>query len=123
MRLIGLLCLFWAVQYWDMVLGVTNTEMHFDLLEPWWQVAAASLAVLMPVAAVGLWMTVSWGPVVWFVAAAIQVTMHYVFPHLFGERPILLALYIMVIALYAAFRLVLMIQKRERRMPVTNDLP
>jgi hypothetical protein len=52
--------------------------------------------VLLPVAAVGLWMQVSWGPVLWVVAAGAEVIMHQGLPQYFGERPLLIAAHAVV---------------------------
>jgi hypothetical protein len=86
-----------------------------------WQVAATALAVLFPVAAVGLWMPVSWGPVVWFVAACVEIAMHLGFPSLFGENLMVVVLHLTVFAIYALFRVVLYVEKLRARRPVRVD--
>ena len=57
---------------------------RFDLLRLPWKVAELRLAVVFPVAALGLWLTVSWGPVIWVLAAGAQVLMYTVWPDIFG---------------------------------------
>ena len=78
-----------------------------------WQEAATSLAVLFPVAASGLWMVVSWGPVIWVAAAVAEAIMYLGFPNLFGERPVTLIAHAAVAFLYLVFRLALY---RETRL-------
>ena len=76
MRLVALGCLLAGLQYWGRLIGYSDGGMsRFDLIPSYWQLASASLAVLLPVAAVGLWMQVSWGPVLWVVAAGSEVIM------------------------------------------------
>ncbi|BCJ90609.1 hypothetical protein IZ6_13440 [Terrihabitans soli] len=42
-------------------------------------------AVLDPVAGVGLWLTSSWGAVIWLLAAVSQIAISIGFPEIFGE--------------------------------------
>ncbi len=86
---------------------------RFDLMPVHWQVAATSLAVLFPVAASGLWMVVSWGPVIWVAAALAETIMYLGFPNLFGVKPIALIAHAAVAVLYIAFRLALYRESRN----------
>ena len=52
----------------------------------YWQVAAVTLAVFFPFAAIGLWMLASWGPVIWFICAVTETVMYFGFPNLYGHR-------------------------------------
>ena len=89
MRLVALSCLVAGLQYWGRLIGLSDGGMsRFDLIPYYWQLASAALAVLLPVAAVGLWMQVSWGPVIWVVAAGSEIVMHKGFPLWYGERPV-----------------------------------
>lgn len=61
-RLVALSCLLAGLQYWGRLIGYSDGGVYrFDLILSYWQLASASLAVPLPVAAVGLWMQVSWG--------------------------------------------------------------
>ncbi len=73
MRLLALLALAGGVFYWVRLIGLRPGLLwRFDLM-PWmWQTAAAALAVLLPVAATGLWMRAPWGAVLWFGAPAVR---------------------------------------------------
>lgn len=107
-RLIALFCLYAGLKYWIQLIGYQEGAINrFDTMPVHWQVAAASLAVLFPVAATGLWMVVSWGPVIWAAAAGAEFIMYYWFPNLFGQMPITLLAHGAVAALYLAFRLAL----------------
>ncbi len=61
-RLLALVALASGVFYWIRLIGVhPGLLWRFDLM-PWlWQTAVVALAVLMPVAATGLWMRAPWG--------------------------------------------------------------
>lgn len=115
LRVVAVSCIYTGLTYWARLIGLTDGgNSRFDLLLPHWQFAAASLAVLMPVAAVGLWMEVSWGAVMWVVAAGGQVLMHQVFWRWFGSQPLVMGLHATVALTYIAFRAAFFIRERER---------
>lgn len=121
-RLVAVASLVLGLQYWSLLIGVHDSELwRFDLMPVHWRVAASSLAVLYPVAAVGLWIPVSWGPVVWFTAASGEAVMYLVFPDLFGEKLWVVAAAGAVAAIYVVFRVVLFLEKRRARRPVRVD--
>jgi Family of unknown function (DUF6163) len=114
-RLIAIFCLYAGLKYWIQLIGYHEGAINrFDTMPVHWQVAAASLAVLFPVAATGLWMVVSWGPVIWAAAAGAEFVMYYWFPDLFGQMPITLMAHGAVAALYLAFRLALFRETSKR---------
>lgn len=121
-RVVAVVSLAAGLQYWAMLSGLYGGELwRFDLMPVHWQVAATALAVLWPVAAVGLWMPVSWGPVIWFIAAACEVVMHAGFPDLFGPNLTVVAVHAVVAVIYLVLRVLLHIEKRRSRQPVRVD--
>lgn len=113
-RIIAAYCLLFGVLYWIRLIGFYEGPLwRFDLMPVHWQVAAVSLSVLFPFAAIGLWMLASWGPVIWFICAAAETAMYAGFPNYFGQRPIIVMSHVLVALLYAAFRLVLYFQSRR----------
>ncbi len=87
-RVIAAYCLLFGLFYWIRLVGYyPGSAWRFDLMAVHWQVAAVTLAVLFPFAAIGLWMLASWGPVVWFICAASETVMYVGFPELYGHRP------------------------------------
>ena len=121
-RLVALSCLVAGLQYWARLIGYSDGGMsRFDLIPSYWQFASASLAVLLPVAAVGLWMQVSWGPVIWVVAAGSEIIMHKGFPLWFGERPLLVMAHVVVISVYVGFRVALFVKHRQDAKQVRTD--
>ena len=124
LRLIAVSCLWFGLQYWSMLVGYSlQGHARFDLLNLPWKVAGAGLAVVFPVAALGLWLTVSWGPVIWLCAAVGQALMYGVWPQVFGANPLVMILHAGVAILYVVFRVLLHLEKRQRREGVRVDLP
>lgn len=114
MRAVALLCLLFGILYWARLVGVyDHTMWRFDLMPIYWRVPATALAVLFPFAAVGLWLLAPWGPVVWFLCAAIETVMYVGFPAYYGERPLVIVLHFLVAVLYGAIRLALYLKGRR----------
>ncbi len=86
---------------------------RFDLMPVPWQIASVTLAVLFPFAAIGLWMLASWGPVIWFICAAIETAMYVGFPDLFGHRLPIVISHGLVALIYIALRLLLWLRHRR----------
>lgn len=115
-RVIAIYCLLFGVLYWVRLIGYYDgLTWRFDLMPVYWQVASVSLAVLFPFAGIGLWMTASWGPVIWFSCAATETVMYLGFPELFGQRQAIVISHLLVAAIYCVFRLLIFLQKRTIR--------
>lgn len=124
LRLVAVGSLWFALQYWAMLTGFSfNGQGRFDLLPAAWKAAYTALAVLFPVAAVGLWLLVSWGPVIWLVAAATEVAMHEVYPSIFGIDRMLVLLHVAIVVLFVLFRIALFVQRRKQTRSVRTDSP
>jgi hypothetical protein len=78
-----------------------------------WQIATATLAVFFPVAAIGLWMLSSWGPVIWFICAATEAIMYGGLPERFGRLDPVLVVHLAVALVYTGFRITLFLQRRR----------
>ncbi|MCZ2158761.1 DUF6163 family protein [Bartonella sp. 220] len=79
LRFLALICLGLSIFYWVRLVGVfPGTLWCFDLM-PWqWQFISATLAIVYPIALIGLWMFSFWGIVLWCIAAIIEtLTMYY----------------------------------------------
>lgn len=114
-RAVAMLGLASGLYYWALLIGINDDAgWRFDLMPVHWQVASVTLAVLLPFAASGLWMVASWGAAIWFLCAAIEVAMHAGFPELFGARPVLVGVLIMIAIIYAGLRLAFFLQKRRQ---------
>jgi len=112
-RIIAAYCLLFGVLYWVRLIGVYDGPLwRFDLMPVHWRIAASVLSVFFPFAAIGLWMLTSWGPVIWFICAAVETTMYLGFPDLFGGRPLVVVCHGMAALLFIAFRVVIHIRSR-----------
>ncbi|MET3590300.1 hypothetical protein ABID23_001405 [Bartonella silvatica] len=79
LRFLALICLGLSVFYWIRLVGIFPGALwRFDLM-PWhWQFASATLAIIYPIALIGLWMYSLWGIVLWCIAVFIEIlTMYY----------------------------------------------
>lgn len=115
LRVVAAWSLILGILYWVRLIGIYDgAEWRFDLMPVHWQVAAVALAVLFPFAASGLWMLASWGPVIWFLCAAIEFGMYFGFPRLFGFHLEILIAHGIVAIIYCAFRAVLFLKARKQ---------
>lgn len=107
-RLIAGYCLLFGILYWVRLIGVYDGPLwRFDLMPVYWQVAAVTLAVFFPFAAIGLWMLSSWGPVIWMICALTEAVMYFVFPDLYGHRLLIVTSHLVVALLYVGFRVLI----------------
>lgn len=114
LRVVAAYCLLFGILYWVRLIGLYDGSLwRFDLMPIHWQVAAVTLSVFFPFAAIGLWMLSSWGPVIWFICAVTEIVMYAGFPELFGSRPLIIVSHIVVALIYAAFRIVLHLKRRR----------
>jgi len=113
-RLVAAYSLLFGLMYWVRLIGFyQGTEWRFDLMPVHWQIVSVSLAALFPFAASGLWMLASWGPVIWFLCAAIEILMHVGLPELYGVRWAVVASHLLVALLFAVFQLLFYLSRRK----------
>ncbi len=109
LRLLAICFIGFTVQYWMRVSGYYagsgwGHEWRFDTMSSSWKIVAAMLSVLLPIAAVGLWSTLSWGRVVWAMAVITELTMYSWFPELFGTNSNIVWFHLVTIAIYLVFQ-------------------
>lgn len=93
LRLNALIWLFAGVLQWARLVGFLEWgNLHFWEMPMEMRTPIVLFAVLDLVAAVGLWLGVSWGPVMWLFAILCQVVTHTVFSDLYGMPVIKLVL-------------------------------
>ena len=90
------------VWFWDMPLA--------------WQSATVFFGVLDLVAAIGLWLAVSWGTVMWLFRCFCQIVMHTAFSDLYGRRPYEISFYLLTIGIYA-----LLVWLMEKELSTNNE--
>jgi hypothetical protein len=114
-RAVSVSCLVLGLFYWVRLIGLyEDTIWRFDLMPLHWQVAATVLSVLFPIAAIGLWMAVSWGPVIWVIAAAVEIAMYAGFPDMFGRQPGIVALHVATLIAFAGLRGLMFVRYLQR---------
>lgn len=124
LRVVALACLWFGLQYWALIVGYSHDGMgRFDLLSTPWRFAATGLAVVFPVAALGLWVAGSWGPVMWLMAAGGQMLMFTVWPEIFGRNMLAVTMHSAVFVVFILFRLALWLEGRHKQERITVDLP
>jgi len=113
-RIVAGYCLLFGILYWVRLIGIYDGPLwRFDLMPVHWQIAAVTLAVFYPFAAIGLWMLASWGPVIWAICAVTEVLMYVLFPDLYGHKLLIVSSHIVVALLYTAFRVLIHFQHRK----------
>lgn len=114
MRFLSLIALASGVYYWIRLIGLQPGLLwRFDLM-PWlWQTVSVGLAILLPIAATGLWMRAPWGSLLWFIAALTEISIYSIFTRNFENRPLIAAFYIAAIVIYISFRVWLYVEQRR----------
>ena len=103
--LAGAMMLF-GFYHWAVIFGLlADTGGTFEAMPAAWQVATIHFAVFDLVAAVGLWMRVAWGNVVWIYAALSEVVLHTIFYEKFAFDFLLVAFHLITIATFAVLAL------------------
>ena len=100
MRVVASVLIVFSASYWALLVGITDNTIRFDSMSTGWQLAATSLVVLQPVAALGLWGGWRWGVVIWIFVAAIEFTMYGIYPDTFGEANFVLIFHAVGILAY-----------------------
>ncbi len=101
---VGLTILAWLqlIGYWG-----EGPQSRFDLMTTQWKIYIAVLAVLYPITAVGLWTTLSWGRVIWFLALGFQTVAILRFPDAFAVHDFIVLFHLGTLAFYLVFELAL----------------
>ncbi len=110
LRVVALLLLLAGLARACQILGITADGSTFSDLAPAWRAGAATLLLVDIFSAVGLWIGAAWGPVMWAVALAVEVSMYTLFADLFGAYPVRIAVHA---TLFAGFLLLAFIDWRR----------
>ncbi|NTJ41799.1 hypothetical protein G6L28_04180 [Agrobacterium larrymoorei] len=114
LRLVALSCFWFGLQYWAMLTGYSlNGQGRFDMLNLPWRVAGTGLAMVFPVAALGLWIGVSWGAVMWVIGAGAQIAMYKVWPGIFGNNTMVPVMHGIVATVYILFQVAFWLDARQ----------
>lgn len=114
LRVVAAICFWFGLQYWAMLTGYSlNGNARFDLLSIPWRVAGSVLAVIFPVAALGLWLGASWGAVIWLIGAGLQIAMYKVWFTIYGQNTLVPVMHCIVAAIYILFHVSFWLDNRQ----------
>lgn len=106
-----------GLTYWAQLVGLSNETLpRFDQLSVHWQVPCVVLAVLLPVASMGLWMLTSWGVVLWTVACLIEIAIYGVWAERYMPRPQLVLGHIAALSVLFVFIVIIAVQRWRDRL-------
>jgi hypothetical protein len=116
LRMVAIFLIAFALTYWARLTGMLPDDpVRFDTMPEHWQVAALVMAVILPVAAVGLWGLFPWGVFIWFVAIAIETAMYGWRSDLYGSNDKILFFHALTVLLYCSFKVLQFIRSRRTR--------
>lgn len=115
-RLLSVVLLLLGLRQWAVIVGVVGSPGGpFETMSSAWQFLTMYLAVIDLVAAVGLWMRVAWGQVIWSIAALSEVAFHTIFAGTFGTNYLIVTFHLVAVGGLAG--LVLLDRKERRAWP------
>ncbi|MFC0220543.1 DUF6163 family protein [Pseudochelatococcus lubricantis] len=88
MRVAAILWIAKGLAYWVVLLGFLPQTPVFETQTLQWQSAIVYFAVIDLVAAVGLWLTSTWGGVIWLLAALSYLLIGFFVPHAVVSGPV-----------------------------------
>ncbi|MCX5493814.1 DUF6163 family protein [Kaistia dalseonensis] len=110
LRGIALVLIVLGLRHWLFIVGVFEEDgWNLQTMNSAWRFVTIHLGVIDLVAAVGLWMRVSWGNVLWIYVTIFELAMHTVFAERFGFYPILVGFQTISLCVFVAL---LVMEKR-----------
>ena len=108
---LSIVMMLFGLREWAIIVGMTpGGGGTFEAMSTAWKVVTMHMAVVDLVAAVGLWMRVAWGRVVWIYAALSEIAVHTVFIGTFGEDLPKVAFHV---ATLVAFLILILLARRQ----------
>ena len=112
LRGVAAILLLLGLRQWLYIAGVFQDDgWSLETMSNAWRFATINLAVVDLVAAVGLWMRVAWGNVIWVYVALFEVAMHTVFADTFGLDLLIVSFHIVSLLVFVG--LVIMSRRHE----------
>jgi fatty acid desaturase len=100
MRMLALMWIAKGLGYWAVILGADNAPTRFEARTTGFQATTIYFAIIDLVAAVGLWLTSTWGGVLWLLAVMSHLILTVFFPHIVTGGPVLIGLFLSFIVTY-----------------------
>ncbi|MGA0597384.1 DUF6163 family protein [Enterovirga sp. CN4-39] len=99
MRAMALVWITKGLLAWGAVLGI-GSGAPFELRAPGHQAATVYFAVMDLLAGVGLWLTSTWGGVLWLLAVMSHLILAMFFPRILSDSALTIALFILALMMY-----------------------
>jgi Family of unknown function (DUF6163) len=100
MRMLALIWIAKGLGYWAVILGADNAPTPFEARSTGFQATTIYFAIIDLVAAVGLWLTSTWGGVLWLLAVMSHLILTVFFPRIVTGGPILIGLFVSFLVTY-----------------------
>ena len=100
MRMLALMWIAKGLGYWAVILGADSAPTPFEARSTGFQATTIYFAIIDLVAAVGLWLTSTWGGVLWLLAVMSHLILTVFFPHIVTGGPVLIGLFLCFIVAY-----------------------
>ena len=101
LRIMAALSMIKGLYHWAQVCGIgSGPGSGFESHPTSWQTATIYFAVIDLVAAVGLWLAAAWGAVVWLTAGVSMAAVAVLFPHVFGDGVVIVAVEAALLVVY-----------------------
>lgn len=100
MRVMSLIWLIKGLLAWAAILGINLPPPAFEARSTGYQAGMIYFAVIDLVAAVGLWLTSTWGGVLWLLAVMSHLILAVFFPRFVSNGALLIAVFILAIMAY-----------------------
>ena len=100
MRMLALMWIAKGLGYWAVILGADSAPTPFEARTTGFQATTIYFAIIDLVAAVGLWLTSTWGGVLWLLAVMSHLILTVFFPHIVTGGPVLIGLFLAFIITY-----------------------
>jgi Family of unknown function (DUF6163) len=100
MRMLALIWIAKGLGYWAVILGADSAPTPFEARSTGFQATTIYFAIIDLVAAVGLWLTATWGGVLWLLAVMSHLILALFFPRIVTGGPILIGLFLSFIVAY-----------------------
>ncbi len=112
---LSIVLMLFGLRQWAIILGVIpGVGGTFEAMSTAWKIVTMHMAVVDLVAAVGLWMRVAWGKVIWVYAALAEIVFHSVFIATFGADLRLIAFHVSTVLVFLVLTMLAYRAERAR---------
>jgi hypothetical protein len=102
MRILAILWIMKGLSAWAVILGIWTPVGQFEARTMGYQATIIYFALIDLIAAVGLWMTSTWGGIMWLLAIMSHLILAAFFPSIVSSGVLTLAFFLTLMAVYLA---------------------